>query len=204
MPRRLFTLLALLLLAAPLRADDAWYRVQPGDYLLRIAQTFGTTVPALKSANGLRGNLIHPDQRLAIPAPFGRSGEIRWRPPVADPSGEILRPYGDTTESGLTTHHSGVDIAAPRATRVTAPAHGVVRYLGEQEGYGRLMILDHGGGWATVLAPFAETYVTDGQAVVRGDGLGLTGPPVETSRPYLHLELRRDSAAVDPARLLRR
>ncbi|MBU1073308.1 M23 family metallopeptidase, partial [bacterium] len=61
------------------------------------------------------------------------------------------------------------------------------------------------GGFATVLGPFSsdDVYVETGRIVLRGDGLGLTGAPAEGNQPYLHIELRRDNEAVDPARLLR-
>lgn len=204
MTRRLLILIVLLLAVAA-RADDDWYRVRSGDYLLRIAERFGVSVQDLETANGLRNDVIHPDQRLLIPGPFRRSGgEIVWRTPFDARAGEVLRPFGELPEGDLTSRHSGVDVALPRGTRIVAPAHGVLRYLGEQEGYGRLMILDHGGGWATVLGPFdADPFVAEGQCVSRGDGLGLSGVPVESGVPYLHIELRRDHAAVDPARLLR-
>jgi murein DD-endopeptidase MepM/ murein hydrolase activator NlpD len=207
----LSTLGALVLLMAivvPLAlAEDTWYRVRPGDYLFRIAERFGTSVAQLKSDNGLTGDLIYPEQKLRITGLFSRSTStsVVWRSPFAGRAGETLRPFGDLANGSVTTRHSGLDMAFPRNSRVVAPAHGVIRYLGEQDGYGLLMILDHGAGFVTVLGPFdaQHTYVQPGQVVSRGDGLGLTGAPVETGQPYLHIELRRDNKAVDPARLMR-
>ncbi len=201
--------LVLLLLPAPPAAaqEDAWYVVRPGDYLFRIARLTGTSVEALKRNNGLTGDIIHPEQRLRVRRPFAptRGGAIAWRHPCDTPAGEVLRPFGEQRRGDLATRHTGVDLAYPRGGRVLAPAHGVVRYLGDQDGYGRLMIIEHGGDFATVLGPFADdaVYVEAGRVVLGGDGLGLTGAPVEGNLPYLHVELRRDNQAVDPARLLR-
>ncbi len=187
--------------------DDVWYEVRQGDYLSRIADRFGTTIADLKRDNKLTTDLIHPEQRLLVARPFNRSSpnDIFWRHPYADDTGETLHSFGDQRNGNVTTRHSSVNMAYPRGARVVAPAHGIVRYLGEQDGYGHLMILDHGSGYATVLGPFDDhnVYVQSGQLVSRGDGLGLTGAPVETGRPYLHIELRRDNKAVDPARLMR-
>ncbi len=189
--------------AAP---DDAWYVVRPGDYLFRIADLTDTTVAALKRDNGLVSDLIHPEQRLRITRPFARTraAGIIWRRPFAGTAGAELRSFGDQRQGQITTRHTGVDLAYARGARVVAPAHGVVRYMGEQDGYGLLMIIEHGGDFATVLGPFAtaDVYVETGRVVLRGDGLGLTGAPVEGNQPYLHIELRRDNEAVDPARLL--
>jgi len=203
-------LITLLLLAAcpSSRAAEpgSWYEVQPGDYLFRIAELADTTVAALMRDNGLDGDLIHPGQRLRVTRPFSRTRAvaIRWRPPCAGRVGEVLRSFGEQHRGRLTTRHTGVDVAYARGARVVAPAHGVVRYLGEQDGYGRLMIIEHGGGYATVLGPFSDDmYVASGRIVRRGEGLGLTGAPVEGNQPYLHIELRRDNEAVDPARLLK-
>jgi len=187
--------------------DDTWYIVHKGDYLTRIANRFGTTVAQLMRDNALTSDLIYPEQRLSISRPFSLStpGGGVWRRPFTVKPGESLRPFGDLTNGSVTTRHSGIDMAFSRGGRVIAPAHGVIRYLGDQEGYGRLMILDHGDGYATVLGPFdvRNSYVQTGQMVTRGDGLGLTGAPVESSQPYLHIELRHDNKAVDPARLMR-
>ncbi|MBC8423968.1 LysM peptidoglycan-binding domain-containing M23 family metallopeptidase [bacterium] len=197
----------LLVLSTTAAAEDAWYVVRPGDYLFRIARLTGTTVEALKRDNGLSGDIIHPDQRLRVARPFAptRGEAIAWRHPCDTPAGETLRPFGEQRRGQLATRHTGLDLTYPRGGRVVAPAHGVVRYLGDQDGYGRLMIIEHGAGYATVLGPFAAdaVYVETGRIVLRGDGLGLTGAPVEGNLPYLHVELRRDNEAVDPARLLR-
>ena len=204
----LAVLIALVSLAPAFAAsEDGLYTVRQGDYLYRIAGLTGTTVTALKRDNGLAGDLIHPQQRLRITRPFEltHATDIRWRRPFAGTAGAELRSFGDQRRGQITTRHTGMGMAYARGARVFAPAHGVVRYVGEQDGYGRLVIIEHGGGFATVLGPFSadDIYVETGLIVLRGDGMGLTGAPVEGNQPYLHIELRRDNEAVDPARLLR-
>ena len=81
----------------------------------------------------------------------------------------------------------------------------MVRYLGEQDGFGLLIIVDHGADYASVLAPLdpESVAVEMGEVVLGGTPLGRVGGPVEHDRPYLHVELRRKNKAVDPARLRR-
>ncbi len=206
-PALIIVILLTALLSTTATADDTYYTVRQGDYLFRIAERFGTSIAQLKRDNGLTGDLIYPEQKLRISGLFSRftSADIVWRSPYAGRAGETLRPFGNLANGSVTTRHSGLDMAYPRSSRITAPAHGVIRYVGEQDGYGLLMILDHGADYATVLGPFdaQHVYVESGQIVTRGDGLGLTGAPVETGRPYLHIELRHKNEAVDPARLMR-
>jgi len=67
-----------------------------------------------------------------------------------------------------------------------------------------VVILDHGAGYSTVLAPVAPDSVRCrvGEAVLRGDVLGRVDLPEECAEPYLHVELRRDKEAIAPTRLL--
>ncbi len=199
-------ILAALTLTAALAGAADTYRVRSGDSLSLIARLTGSTVGDLRRANGIRGDLIRPDQRLAVPDAFSRTpvSAIRWRHPCPA-AGETLRGFGPERNGRLETRRTGVDISAPLGTAVTAPANGVIRYLGEQDGYGTIVIVEHGAGFATVLGPFASDTmdVQEGTIVLGGDRLGAIGTPVEGNRPYLHVELRRHNEAIDPARLLR-
>jgi septal ring factor EnvC (AmiA/AmiB activator) len=100
---------------------------------------------------------------------------------------------------------TGTDLHYALGGGIVAPADAVVRYVGEQDGYGIIMILEHGANYATVLGPFEPESVSReiGDVVLAGDRLGRTGAPVEGNQAYLHVELRRNNQAVDPARLIR-
>lgn len=186
-------------------SSDAWYVVRPGDSLSLISRRAGIDLGALRRANGIVDDLIHPEQRLAVPDPFARtpSTAIHWRRPF-DGRGEVLRPFGDEHRGELTMRRTGTEIARPLGSPVFAPANGVVRYLGHQDGYGVIAIIEHGADYATVIGPLVAdgAAVAVGQVVLGGDMLGRVGEPPEGIRPYVHVELRRHGRAVDPARLL--
>ncbi|MFO7609184.1 MAG: peptidoglycan DD-metalloendopeptidase family protein [Candidatus Krumholzibacteriia bacterium] len=196
------------LAAAPpcAQAAEARYVVRRGDNLTVIARHFGTSVDALRRANGLSGDLLGVGQVLRIAAPFTATGarEPRWERP-ARRLGEVLRPFGPYQKGSVRMDRKGADVACAPGEVVSAPAHAVVRFLGPLDGYGHLVILDHGGGWATVLAPLdpALLAVEEGTAVLAGDRLGLVGEPVEEGPPYLHVELRRSDRAVAPDKLFK-
>jgi murein DD-endopeptidase MepM/ murein hydrolase activator NlpD len=74
------------------------------------------------------------------------------------------------------------------------------------DGFGTLIIIEHAGGYASVLSPLdpGALAVESGQAVLGGDHLGRTGPPPDKDTPpYLHVELRKHDKAVKPDPLLR-
>jgi len=184
-------------------AEPAVYSVRKGDNLTVIARRYGTTVDALRVDNALRSDVIGIGQRLAITTPFARTtGSIRWVRP-ARRLGEELRPFGPYKKGRVLMPRTGVDVACARGEQVTSPAIGVVRHVGPMDGFGTLLILDHGQGWATVLAPFdpGSVQVAVGEALLAGDRLGEVGDPAEDGPPYLHIELRQNDKAVAPDRL---
>ncbi len=187
----------------PAAGAEAWYIVREGDMLGIIAARLGTSVSGLRRANGLRSDLIRVGQRLRVTDPFARGGSVDWRCPLDSP-GPVLRGFGPHENAQkVRIPHTGVDLQTSRGSRVHSPGHGVVRYVGHQDDYGTVVILEHAGGWSTVLAPLApgSLRVEPDQVVLRGDLLGLVGEPQELGRDYLHVELRRRGRAVDPAPL---
>lgn len=190
----------------PSLADPGTYAVRKGDSLSLIAKRFGCTVAALKSDNHLTDPSLVVGQELEIKQPFtARGATVKFQRPFAK-KGRILERFGPRMEGKITVPRSGVKMACALGSVVSAPAHAIVRYVGWMDDYGTIVILEHGGGYHTVLAPFdpVSLEVTVGKAVLAGDPLGSTmAPPQKDLDPYLHLELRKDQKAVDPARLLK-
>ena len=209
----LFSLLLLVVLACclpPSRAlagSPAVYHVVKGDNLSVIAARFGITLKELRQANNLHSDVIRVGQKLKVKRPFHltRSRDVRWARPVRRP-GRVLRPFGPYKVKGVLMPRTGTDVACPWGTTVKSPANGVVRHVGYMDGFGTLMIIEHGGGYATVLAPFdpVTIKVRVGQAINRGQALGKTGQPDPAHpEPFLHVELRKNEKAVKPDRLLK-
>lgn len=121
----------------------------------------------------------------------------RW--PV---DGAITSPYG-LRRDGLTFHvHKGVDISVPAGTPVRAMSAGRVSFAGSMRGYGRMVLLDHGGGVRTLYAHLSEVQVVAGQELEGREVLGLSGSSGRTSGPHLHFEIQRRGTAEDPVPLL--
>jgi murein DD-endopeptidase MepM/ murein hydrolase activator NlpD len=94
--------------------------------------------------------------------------------------------------------HEGIDIGVSAGTPIHAAASGTVIYCGWMEGYGNLVVLDHGNGLATAYAHQSSIAVTCGQSVTQGSVIGYVGSTGHSTGPHLHFEVRVNGAAVDP------
>jgi LysM repeat protein len=204
-------LLAGLLLLVPSArgaAPVAWYTVRPGDSMGKLARLLGVPAEQLRRDNPSVGTALHAGQRLRLTDPLRglKATDLRWRRPLGVRHGPVLLGFGAHKRlSGGHVPHTGIDVAVPLGAIVHAPATGVVRYCGPQDGFGTVIILEHAAGWSTVLAPLEPdtSRCRAGEIVLRGDELGRVGAPHEGPRPCLHVELREGRQAVRPTRLLR-
>jgi len=99
--------------------------------------------------------------------------------------------------------HAGVDLATTAGTPVAAAAAGVVTWAGWRGGWGKLVVLGHGGGIRTLYAHLSRMSVRVGQHVGAGASVGLVGSTGHATGPHLHFEVRVRGAAVDPLTALR-
>ncbi len=95
--------------------------------------------------------------------------------------------------------HSGVDIAAEPGTPVRAPAEGTIIFAGYREGYGKVVVLDHGYGIRTLFAHNSKLFVSSGVRIRRGEILSQVGSTGHSTGPHLHYEIRKNGVPVNPA-----
>jgi murein DD-endopeptidase MepM/ murein hydrolase activator NlpD len=114
--------------------------------------------------------------------------------------GAVVSGFGNRVHPVLGTvrFHSGIDINCPDATAVGASAGGTVIGAGYDGGYGNAVVVDHGGGFATVYAHLSRIDVSVGTAVSAGSVVGLVGSTGLSTGPHLHFEIRVNGTAVDP------
>lgn len=96
--------------------------------------------------------------------------------------------------------HKGIDYAAPIGTHVHATGDGLIEYIGQQNGYGNVVILKHKGDYSTVYAHLHEFAdgLKKGARVAQGDILGGVGQTGWATGPHLHYEFRVKDEYVDP------
>jgi murein DD-endopeptidase MepM/ murein hydrolase activator NlpD len=96
--------------------------------------------------------------------------------------------------------HKGLDIAAPTGTPIVASADAKVSFVGFKNGYGRTVILDHGGGVNTLYAHNSSVGVHEGDAVVQGQEISKVGTSGRSTGPHLHYEVRINGQPVNPTK----
>jgi murein DD-endopeptidase MepM/ murein hydrolase activator NlpD len=94
--------------------------------------------------------------------------------------------------------HSGQDIEAAWGMPVVSGAAGKVSFVGWQNGYGQLVVVDHGGGLSTRYGHLSHIDVALDQTVSRGQLLGKVGSTGRSTGPHLHYEVRINDEAVNP------
>ncbi|MGQ0600130.1 MAG: M23 family metallopeptidase [Anaerolineales bacterium] len=95
--------------------------------------------------------------------------------------------------------HPGIDIAAQLGDPLYVADSGVVVYAGwNTQGYGNLIILDHGNGWHTLYAHLSQFNVSCGDPVWQGQIIGYAGSTGNSTGPHLHFEIRGPGGRVNP------
>lgn len=94
--------------------------------------------------------------------------------------------------------HSGLDLKAKWGDSVGASHAGVVQFAGWNNGYGNLIIIDHGGGITTYYAHLSSFELQVGDKVTRGTIVGYAGRTGRATSPHLHYEVRFEGKAVNP------
>ena len=94
--------------------------------------------------------------------------------------------------------HTGLDIEAPRKTPLVAAQTGTIVFANWFAGYGKAIIIDHGGGYTTLYGHLDVISVKVGQVVVKGENIGQTGNTGYSTGPHLHFEVRMNGDYVDP------
>lgn len=191
------------------------HRVAPGENLYRIGLAYGVSHLELARVNDIADpDRIEVGQALRIPG-ADRSLPVGTitprlarpdRPPARElPTGAQAFAWpvdGPRVESGFgprgATHHDGIDLSAPEGTPVRAARGGRVLYSDRLRGYGNVIILDHGDGYATVYAHNRENEAEVGEVVRQGDVIATLGSTGRTTGPNLHFEIRRDNVARNP------
>jgi septal ring factor EnvC (AmiA/AmiB activator) len=98
--------------------------------------------------------------------------------------------------------HPGIDIAAPEGTPIGAAKAGTVISAGWAGGYGNLVVIDHGGGFATAYGHQSRIAATVGQVVTQGQIIGYVGTTGNSTGNHLHFECRVDGVAQNPRNFL--
>lgn len=112
-------------------------------------------------------------------------------------TGRTLAGFGEAREGGTRTQ--GITLSPRGGALVVAPAEGRVAFAGPYRGYGRIVIIEHDGGFTSLVTGLARSDVEVGDDLVGGAPLGVA----DVENPEVTLELRRDGSPVNPLDFVR-
>ncbi len=194
------------------------HTVGAGDTRFTIAYLYGVPWQDIAVASGIDPvAAVKPGQKLLIPSVIAVPAETATAPAASASQGvkapvlHFAWPLDGNVRRGFTQRgrsadfHEGLDIPVPNGTAVRASAAGRVLFAGEEpRQFGKLVVVDHGGGMQSAYAFLSRITVKEGDAVSQGERVGLSGHSGQARGPELHFEIRRYNRPVDPARLLPR
>ena len=140
-----------------------------------------------------------PPQTAALPPASANARAFPTKPgslvmPVAGP---IIGRFDQLAASG--SKEKGILIQAQPGATVLAPFDGQVVYRGPFRSYGEILIIQHSGGYHSVLAGLGRSDAALGQWVLAGEPVGVMGSPQQDGNTKLYVELRHDGHPIDPA-----
>ncbi|MGD8378343.1 MAG: peptidoglycan DD-metalloendopeptidase family protein [Gammaproteobacteria bacterium] len=104
--------------------------------------------------------------------------------------------------TGRMAMHEGMDFAGKRGSDVMAVAAGVVTWAGPRYGYGNLVEINHGNGYATRYGHNEEVLVKVGDTVKKGQVIAHMGSTGRSTGPHVHFEVLHNGRPVNPARYI--
>ena len=141
-----------------------------------------------------------PAESEVMNSPSAPAVEGVDRPPGAyqlPVAGRTIAGFGAIRGGG--TQSVGITLAPRASAQIIAPAGGRVAFAGRYRGYGRIVIIEHGGGWTSLVTGLGRVDVQVGQQLVSGSPLGIAA----ARNPAVTLELRRAGEPVNPLEIMR-
>ncbi len=154
----------------------------------------------------LPGPVLRPaDLAAALPAAAAAPADVTSPAPGAPPPADFQLPvqgrtlvgFGAKRASGLAS--TGLTLAPVAGAQVVAPGRGRIAFAGAYRGFGRIIIIEHDGGWTSLVTGLDRIDIAVGDTVIGGSPVGVTGAATQP----LTLELRRAGTPVNPLQYLR-
>ena len=169
-----------------------------------LSQTVSEAGSLRSELAALPGPILRPNRPDMAQVDAAATASASAVPPTG-PAGYVLPATGKLVAGfgalprGL-PRSRGIVLAVGQGAQAIAPAPGRVAFAGPYRGYGMIVIIEHEGGWTSLITGLAQLDTRIGEKLVMGSPLGIAG----AGRPLLTLELRRGNEAVNPLDYIRR
>lgn len=188
------------------------HTVKNGESLATIARQYKTTISSIVTSNKLSSSSLKSGQSINVPVDKKNYRVMQVTSRKADVSSRMGMPVrGRLSDSyGWRKHpvyrkrlfHAGIDISAPRGTRISAAMAGTVVHAGWLSGYGKLVVIRHANGLSTRYGHCSKISVRKGQTVKAGQSIASVGATGVATGNHLHFEVRRNGKTVNPSSML--
>lgn len=185
------------------------YYWKKGDTLESVGKKYQVDPTKIRKHNEIYDpNDLTAGMKIYIPGGVPPKGEPQTPTTPVKSTGDIKFgwPSEGTISSGYGSRHGkmhhGIDITKDGGLSIKAAADGVVDFSGTQRGYGKTIIIDHGGGYTTLYAHNAAIYVQKGSKVKRGKIISKMGASGKVTGIHLHFEIRLNEKSQNPLRYL--
>jgi len=166
--------------------------------IVDLMSKLGDAATTRASLAALPGPLPRPPRTgevaSALDTPVWSAASPPYKLPVV---GKVVTGLGELSDAGVRSR--GLTFATQAGASVVAPAAGRVAYAGRFRSYGTIVILDHGGGWTTLVTGLGATSVAVGAQVAQGAAIGVAA---KREDPEVTVELRRRDRPVDMVPLI--
>ncbi len=190
------------------RTRIIYYKVRPGDSLIKIAKKFHVYTKDIIRANRLKKPYrLRVGQKLKIPKKeivYIKREEEEFFTEIPKNSikfGFIWPVEGEVVKNFVnneTMRHLGIDIATDCGANIKAAESGKVIYSGDSiKPYGKLIIIRHKGKFSTVYGHVGNILVRENQYVRKGQIIGTVGK-LDDNMCGLYFEIRKNTVPVDP------
>jgi murein hydrolase activator len=187
--------------AADREAERAMALAEQARDLTALVAGLGEAGALRSELAALPGPVLRPaqPQSAVVAAPLAPTPLASTAPPryILPVTGRLVAGFGDSASGRPASR--GIAIASRALAQAVAPAGGRVAFAGPYKGYGSIVIIEHGGGWTSLVTGLTRLDTRVGEELVAGSPLGQAGP----GRPVLTLELRRQGEAVNPLEFYR-
>jgi murein DD-endopeptidase MepM/ murein hydrolase activator NlpD len=161
----------------------------------------------LSMLDNLDNEMVDREQKLSVLESLLLSRSLRERvmpsgKPVAE--GWLSSKYGKRNDpfTGKQDFHEGLDFAGKKGSEVVTVGDGVVTWAGERSGYGNLIEINHGNGYATRYGHNQRHLVKAGDKVEKGQQIALMGSTGRSTGPHVHFEVLQNGKTVNPSKYI--
>ena len=180
-------------IGGPEGADTEFEDIKYSDFVKRMEQITEDINTRSKQLDILEKLLISEQFNLTT-TPTGKPADKGW---VSSYFGMRKDPF-----SGKRRMHKGIDMAGKSGTAVVATADGIVIRAEKQNGYGKLLEIDHGYGITTRYGHNKSVSVKVGDIVKQGQKIAKMGSTGRSTGPHVHYEVLRNGRQLNPQKYI--